>query len=56
MGRNGGLAQLQPALSLRHVRFAATAAGGSMTTMRAQSGHAESTKPQLRAERVMMQM
>ncbi len=33
MGRNGDLAQLRPALSLRHVRFAATATGGSMTIM-----------------------
>ncbi|MCA1440124.1 hypothetical protein I6F07_07775 [Ensifer sp. IC4062] len=32
------MAQLRPALSLRHVRFAATATGGSMTIMRAHSG------------------
>lgn len=31
------MAQLRPALSLRHVRFAATATGGSMTIMKARS-------------------
>lgn len=33
------LAQLRPLLSLRHVRFAATATDGSMTVMKAQSCH-----------------
>lgn len=44
------MAQLRPALSLRHVRFAATAAGGSMTTMQARSDHqSEDSSMALRA-------